>query len=78
MIISIFPLQTAFTPDQEGRNNCFGLKYWGAVSSLEFNIYDRWGVLTFTTHTTSDHWDGKADTIFLVSITPVGQVRKPS
>jgi len=56
--ISTYPLPTAFTPNHDGRNDCFGLKYWGAVSSLEFNIYDRWGVLIFTAHTISDCWDG--------------------
>jgi gliding motility-associated-like protein len=56
--ISTYPIPTAFTPNGDGKNDCFGLKYWGPVISLEFNIYSRWGVLVFSTHNPQDCWDG--------------------
>jgi len=56
--ISTYPIPTAFTPNRDGQNDCFGLKYWGPVISLEFNVYSRWGVQVFSTHNPQDCWDG--------------------
>ncbi|HRE37147.1 MAG TPA: PKD domain-containing protein [Chitinophagaceae bacterium] len=50
---------TAFTPDNNGRNDIlrphFGIKY----ELKEFNIYNRWGVLVFTTQQLGIGWDGR-------------------
>ena len=56
--LSVYPMPSAFTPNGDGRNDCFGLKYWGAVKSLEFRIYDRWGTLVFSTQDIGACWDG--------------------
>lgn len=57
--MSQYLLPTAFTPDGNGKNDCFGLKYWGSVTQLDFNIYSRWGQLVFHTNNPNDCWDGK-------------------
>jgi gliding motility-associated-like protein len=56
---SLYLLPTAFTPDGNGNNDCFGLKFWGVVTQLDFNIYSRWGQLVFHTSNPSDCWDGR-------------------
>ncbi len=54
-----FQLPTAFTPNGDGLNDCFGVKSWGNVSNLKFEIYSRWGELVFTTTNPSQCWDGR-------------------
>ena len=51
-------LPSAFTPNADGKNDCFGVKAWGMVSNLQFSIFDRWGHLLFTTTDASRCWDG--------------------
>jgi gliding motility-associated-like protein len=48
----------AFTPNNDGKNDCFGIKHWGAVSHLNFMIYNRWGEVVFQTSDASRCWDG--------------------
>jgi len=55
---SRYPVASAFTPNNDGNNDCFGLKYWGQVNSLAFSVYDRWGTLVFTTRDPQGCWDG--------------------
>ena len=56
---SQYKLPSAFTPDGNGLNDCFGLKYWGNVTQFDFAVYSRWGQLIFHTNNASDCWDGK-------------------
>ena len=51
-------LPSAFTPNSDGKNDCFGVKAWGMVSNLQFSIFDRWGHLLFSTTDPSRCWDG--------------------
>jgi gliding motility-associated-like protein len=51
-------LPTAFTPNGDGLNDCFGVKSWGNLSRLEMNIYNRWGQLLFHSTNASNCWDG--------------------
>ena len=51
-------LPTAFTPNADGKNDCFGVKTWGWVSELKFSIFDRWRNILFTTTAPSKCWDG--------------------
>jgi gliding motility-associated-like protein len=53
-----YPMASAFTPNGDGINDCFGITFWGAVSKLNFTIFDRWGVIVFHTNSPSDCWDG--------------------
>jgi gliding motility-associated-like protein len=49
---------TAFTPNGDGVNDIVYVRGWGIKSLLEFNIYNRWGELVFTTTDINQGWDG--------------------
>ena len=53
-----YQLPSAFTPNGDGKNDCFGVKTWGWVSGLQFTVFDRWGNIVFTTTNPSNCWDG--------------------
>lgn len=53
-----YNLPNAFTPNQDGLNDCFGIKSWGFVEQLEFSIFNRWGVRVFYTKDPAACWDG--------------------
>jgi gliding motility-associated-like protein len=55
----LFLVPNAFTPNNDGLNDCFGIKHWGVLESVEFNIYNRWGELVFHTTDVTKCWDGK-------------------
>jgi len=51
-------MPNAFTPNNDGLNDCYGIKYWGVIGELEFSIYNRWGERIFFTKNTGQCWDG--------------------
>ncbi len=52
-------LPNAFTPNDDGRNDEFGLSNPYAISDLiSFEIFDRWGGLVFLTDDPFERWDG--------------------
>ena len=51
-------IPTAFTPNNDGINDCFGIKFWGVVSEFQLIIYNRWGETVFTTTNPVNCWDG--------------------
>jgi gliding motility-associated-like protein len=51
-------MPSAFSPNGDGLNDCYGIKNWGVIEELNFNIYDRWGELLFHTTKPSDCWEG--------------------
>ncbi len=55
---NLFIVPNAFTPNGDGRNDCFGIQRWGDVTVEEFSVFNRWGERIFTTHNPSDCWDG--------------------
>ena len=55
---SHYPIPSAFTPNNDGNNDCWGLKYWGRVTGLDMQVFNRWGQLVFTTQNPNDCWDG--------------------
>jgi gliding motility-associated-like protein len=55
----LFFVPNAFTPNNDGLNDCFGIKHWGVLESVEFNVYNRWGELVFRTTDVTKCWDGK-------------------
>ena len=78
-----FLVPNAFTPDGDGKNDCFGVRHWGSVSQLQFTIYNRWGELVFQTKDPSICWDGKykgiqvstGTYVYMISaLTPCGPV----
>ncbi len=48
----------AFTPNGDGKNDCFGIKYWGVIQKIEFSVYNRDGRRIFHTTTPGACWDG--------------------
>ncbi|MEO7922235.1 MAG: PKD domain-containing protein [Chitinophagaceae bacterium] len=53
-----YMMATGFTPDNNGRNDCYGIKFWGQILELEFSIYNRWGERIFFTRNPADCWNG--------------------
>lgn len=58
-----FVLPNAFTPNGDGRNDCFGINRWGSVKIDRFSIYNRWGQIVFQTNNPAECWDGKVSGI---------------
>ena len=55
-----YSMPTAFTPNNDGLNDCFGLKYWGTITKLNFSIYNRFGERIFYSADPSRAcWDGR-------------------
>lgn len=57
--LSKYPVPSAFTPNNDGKNDCFGLKGWGRTTALEFCVFNRWGQVLFKTSDPSHCWDGR-------------------
>jgi gliding motility-associated-like protein len=53
-----FPVPSAFTPNGDGRNDCFGVRHWGAATNFSMNLYNRWGERVFHADDPSQCWDG--------------------
>lgn len=51
-------MPTAFTPNDDGLNDCYGIKDWGYIKELEFCIYNRLGERVFYTTSPNACWDG--------------------
>ncbi|MBN8687740.1 MAG: gliding motility-associated C-terminal domain-containing protein [Chitinophagales bacterium] len=54
----LYLMPTAFTPNGDGKNDCYGIKYWGPVQELDFSIYNRWGERVFHTNNPNACWNG--------------------
>lgn len=54
----VYLMPNAFTPNGDGINDCFGVKYWGVVDKLELSIYNRWGERIFYSTNPGACWDG--------------------
>lgn len=53
-----FPVPSAFTPNGDGKNDCFSVRHWGAVNDFSLNLYNRWGELVFHSDDPSKCWNG--------------------
>lgn len=51
-------MPNAFTPNNDGVNDCYGTRYWGIILEIEFSIYNRWGERVFYTTDPDKCWDG--------------------
>ena len=55
---SEYLVPNAFTPNNDGLNDCLRIKYWGVVHEFEFSIFNRWGKRIFFTNEPGQCWDG--------------------
>jgi gliding motility-associated-like protein len=51
-------LPNAFTPNNDGKNDCFGIYHLGSVQVAQFTVYNRWGQIIFETKDPNKCWDG--------------------
>ncbi len=51
-------LPNAFTPNNDGKNDCFGIRHWGSEKVEYFAVYNRWGQIVFETKDPTQCWDG--------------------
>ncbi len=51
-------MPSAFTPNNDGLNDCYGIKYWGIIQELDFSIYNRWGERIFHSTKPGECWNG--------------------
>ncbi len=68
-------MASAFTPNNDGVNDCFGVRLWGGIKTVDLSVYDRWGNKVFYTTDPSKCWDGTYKGIPQASGTFVYQVR---
>lgn len=54
-----FAVPNAFTPNNDGKNDCFGPARWGRVTGLQFQVFNRWGQQVFSSSNPGDCWDGR-------------------
>jgi gliding motility-associated-like protein len=70
-----YPIPSAFTPNGDGKNDCFGLKFWGETNTFEFSVFNRGGNLLFNTRYPGDCWDGTFKGIVQPSGTYIYMIR---
>ena len=51
-------MPSAFTPNGDGRNEVFRVKYPFPVKQFDLSVYDRWGEKVFETNNIKGGWDG--------------------
>ncbi len=51
-------LPNSFTPNNDGLNDCFGIKYYRDIKELTFIIFNRHGNAVFKTTNPNECWDG--------------------
>lgn len=54
---------TAFTPNNDGKNDMFGVTNAIKADNLEMVIFNRWGQLVFKTNNWKNEWDGRVNSI---------------
>lgn len=54
-----FEVPNSFTPNGDGVNDYFGIKYYRDVQDLNFIIYNRYGERVFQTTNAAETWNGK-------------------
>ncbi|MES2374302.1 MAG: gliding motility-associated C-terminal domain-containing protein [Bacteroidota bacterium] len=54
---------SAFSPNGDGKNDCFSIKQWGNIANISFSVYNRWGERIFFSNTSSKCWDGRYKSI---------------
>lgn len=68
-------VQNSFTPNGDGKNDCFSLKNWRGIQQFSLSIFTRWGQLIFHSNDTNTCWDGKFNNIEQASGTYVYYIK---
>jgi gliding motility-associated-like protein len=55
---NVFFVPSAFSPNHDNVNDCFGVGFWKGIQQFEFRIYNRFGEELFSTYNLQDCWDG--------------------
>ena len=55
----LLAVPSAFTPNNDGRNDILGPLNAIKAEQLDFKVYNRWGQLLFQTKNWKNGWDGK-------------------
>jgi gliding motility-associated-like protein len=58
---NLYATPNAFSPNNDGLNDCFGVSYWGMVRDFSMKIFNRNGQLLFSTSDIMECWDGYYD-----------------
>ena len=53
-----FKIPSAFSPNGDGTNELFRIKYLDQLDSFKFMVYNRWGSLLWEQSNPNDFWDG--------------------
>jgi gliding motility-associated-like protein len=53
-----YSVPNAFTPNNDGKNDCFGVRTWSGIQELEFSIFNRWGQKVFSAKDPTQCWNG--------------------
>ena len=56
---SVYELPSAFTPNGDGHNDCFGITKWHSLMQVEFSIFNRFGQRIYFSNSTTACWDGR-------------------
>ena len=54
-----FYIPSAFTPNNDGKNDVFRPMIFGVIKHFSFRIYNRWGQVVFQTNNSQAGWNGK-------------------
>jgi gliding motility-associated-like protein len=54
----LYLMASGFTPNGDGKNDCYGIRFWGLIQEVEFSIYNRWGERIFYSTNPRACWDG--------------------
>lgn len=54
-----FYIPTAFTPNNDGKNDTFRPLLYGNLKKFDFRIYGRWGQMVFHSNDLNKGWDGR-------------------
>jgi gliding motility-associated-like protein len=51
-------MANSFTPNNDGYNDCFGLRQLVLTTNIKFEIYTRWGQVIYSSNSPNACWDG--------------------
>lgn len=54
----MYKIPSAFSPNFDGINDCFGIKYWGVINDFKMTIFNRYGQAVFSTTNPGECWNG--------------------